>query len=55
MALGYVVVFLVPFLRDYFELDLFWDPAWYYAAAAVATAGVLIAALPRFIPIRPPH
>ena len=55
MGLGYVVVFLVPFLRDYFELDVFWDPAWFYAAAAVTVAGGSIVTLPRVIPIRPPR
>ena len=46
MAASYVVVFLVPFLRDYFELEVFWDPAWFYSATAVAVAGLLIVALP---------
>ena len=55
MGLGYVVVFLVPFLRDYFALEVFWDPAWFYSIGAVATAGALIVAVPRFIPIRPPR
>jgi cation-transporting ATPase E len=52
MAASYVVVFLVPFLRDYFKLEVFWDPAWFYSAAAVAVAGLLIAALPLIIPTR---
>jgi cation-transporting ATPase E len=52
MAASYVVVFLVPFLRDYFKLEVFWDPAWYYSMIAVATAGVLIVALPLVIPTR---
>jgi hypothetical protein len=52
MAASYVVVFLVPFLRDYFKLEVFWDPAWYYSMIAVAAAGVLIVALPLVIPTR---
>lgn len=52
MGLGYVVVFAVPFLRDYFELEVFWDPAWFYSAAAVVVAGLLIVALPLLIPTR---
>jgi cation-transporting ATPase E len=52
MGFGYVVVFAVPFLRDYFELEVFWDPAWFYSAAAVAVAGLLIIALPLVIPTR---
>jgi cation-transporting ATPase E len=52
MGLGYVVVFAVPFLRDYFELEVFWDPAWFYSAIAVAVAGLLIVALPLVIPTR---
>jgi hypothetical protein len=31
---------------------LFWDPAWFYSAAAVAVAGLLIVALPLVIPTR---
>jgi cation-transporting ATPase E len=49
MAAGYVVVFLVPFLRDYFRLEVFWDQAWWYSLAAVAVAGALIAAIPRVV------
>jgi cation-transporting P-type ATPase E len=52
MGAGYGVVFLVPFLRDYFRLEVFWDPAWLYSAAAVAVAGALIVAIPRIIPTR---
>jgi cation-transporting P-type ATPase E len=52
MAGGYVVVFLVPFLRDYFRLEVFWDPAWSYSAAAVAVAGPLIVALARIVASR---
>jgi cation-transporting ATPase E len=52
MGLGYVVVFLVPFLRDFFELEVFWDAAWWYALAAVCAAATLIALIPRFTPKR---
>ncbi len=52
MGAGYVVVFLVPFLRDFFLLEVFWDPAWLYSAVAVAVAGLLIVAIPRLIPTR---
>ncbi len=52
MAAGYLVVFAVPWLRNYFELELFWDPAWFYSAVAVAVAGVLIVAIPLVIPTR---
>jgi magnesium-transporting ATPase (P-type) len=52
MGLGYVVAFVVPFLRDYFKLEVFWDPAWFYSAAAVAVAGLLIVALPLVTPTR---
>jgi cation-transporting ATPase E len=47
MAAGYVVAFLVPFLRDYFRLEAFWDAAWLYSAVAVGAAGVLIVAIGR--------
>ena len=52
MGLGYVVVFLVPFLRNYFLLEVFWDAAWWYSLAAVCVAGALIASIPRFTPKR---
>ena len=52
MGLGYVVAFAVPFLRNYFKLEVFWDPAWFYSAAAVAVAGLLIVGLPLVIPTR---
>jgi cation-transporting ATPase E len=52
MAASYVVVFLVPFLRDFFELEPFWDPAWVYAAIAVTVAGPLIVVIPRVVPTR---
>ncbi len=52
MGAGYVVVFIVPFLRDFFLLEIFWDPAWFYSAAAVAVAGTLIVAIPRVLPAR---
>ncbi len=47
MALGYVVVFAVPWLRNYFELDPFWDDAWLYTVVAVVLAGPAIVAVPR--------
>ncbi len=47
MGLSYAVVFAVPFLRDFFELELFWSSAWWYSAAAVLVAGVVIVAIPR--------
>ncbi len=50
MALGYVVVFVVPFLRNYFLLEVFWDTAWWYAVAAVAAAGSMIVAIPLVLP-----
>ncbi len=50
MGAGYVVVFVVPFLSDYFRLELFWDAAWWYSAAAVAVAGSMIVALPFVLP-----
>jgi magnesium-transporting ATPase (P-type) len=46
MGLGYVVVGLVPFLRNFFRLELFWDAAWWFSAAAVAVGGVLIVVVP---------
>jgi hypothetical protein len=49
MGLGYVVVFLVPWLRNYFQLEVFWSSAWWYSAAAVAVGGALIVAIPRLI------
>ena len=52
MGLGYVAVFLVPFLRNYFLLEVFWDTAWLYSAVAVAFAGSLIVAIPRLAPAR---
>jgi len=47
MALGYVVVFLVPFLRDFFQLEVFWSTAWWYSVVAVLAAGAFIVAIPR--------
>ena len=49
MGLGYVVVFLVPWLRDFFQLEVFWSSAWWYSVAAVAVGGVVIVAIPRLI------
>jgi cation-transporting P-type ATPase E len=48
MGLSYAVVFAVPFLRDFFELQLFWSSAWWYATAAVVGAGLVVVAIPRF-------
>ncbi|HUS42793.1 MAG TPA: HAD-IC family P-type ATPase [Ilumatobacteraceae bacterium] len=52
MAVAYLVVFAVPWIRNYFALELFWDPAWFYSAIAVAVAGVMIVAIPLVIPTR---
>ena len=52
MGAAYVVVFLVPFLRDYFRLEVFGGTAWWYSAVAVGVAGSLIVAVPRLIPTR---
>ncbi len=52
MGLGYVVVFLVPFLRNFFLLEVFWDAAWWYSVIAVGVAGAMIVAIPRVIPTR---
>jgi cation-transporting ATPase E len=52
MGAGYVVAFLVPFLRDYFRLEVFWSVAWVYSAIAVGVAGTLVAVIPRVIPTR---
>ena len=52
MGAAYVVVFLVPFLRDYFRLEVFGDTAWWYSAIAVGVAGSLIVALPRLTSTR---
>jgi len=47
MGLGYLVVFLVPWLRNFFELEVFWSSAWWYSALAVAIGGACIVAVPR--------
>jgi cation-transporting P-type ATPase E len=47
MALGYVVVFLVPGLRSFFQLEVFWSQAWWFSIAAVSCAGIGIVAIPR--------
>jgi len=52
MGAAYVVVFLVPFLHDYFRLEVFWDTAWWYSVVAVGVAGSLIVAIPRPSPTR---
>ncbi len=49
MGLGYVVVFLVPWLRNFFELELFWSSAWWFAALAVVVGGAFIVAIPRLV------
>ena len=49
MALGYVVVFLVPWLRNYFQLEVFWSSAWWYSVIAVTVGGAVIVAIPRLI------
>ncbi len=46
MAVGYGVVFAVPWLRGYFQLEVFASTAWWYAAVAVAAAGAFIVAIP---------
>jgi cation-transporting ATPase E len=46
MAAGSAVVFAVPALRNFFELELFWDPVWWSAASAVLVAGIVIVAIP---------
>lgn len=52
MAVGYVVVLVVPFLRHYFVMELFWSSAWWFAAAAVAAAGALIVLVARVVSTR---
>lgn len=49
MAASYGVVFATPWLRDYFELDVFGGPAWAIAAVAVVVASAAIAIIPNFI------
>ena len=49
MGLGYVVVFLVPWLRNYFQLEVFWSSAWWYSVIAVTVGGAVIVAIPRLI------
>ena len=52
IAVRYVVVFVVPFLRDFFRLEPFWDEAWIYSALAVGVAGTLIIVIGRTMPRR---
>jgi cation-transporting ATPase E len=52
MGLGYVVVLVVPWLRDYFALELFWDAAWWYSLAAVAAGATGVVLVGRFTPRR---
>lgn len=47
MAAGYALIFTMPWLRNYFELELFVSSAWWFAIAAVATAGTFIVLVPR--------
>jgi cation-transporting ATPase E len=49
MAVSYVVVFVVPFLREFFELVLFASTVWWYAALVVACAGSVIVAIPSIV------
>ena len=46
MGVGYAVVFAIPWLRDFFELEIFLSQAWWYSAVAVAAAGAFIVAIP---------
>jgi cation-transporting P-type ATPase E len=52
MGLGYVVVLVVPWLRDFFELVLFWDMAWWYSLAAVTAGAVGVILIGRSTPRR---
>jgi cation-transporting ATPase E len=52
MALGYVVVMLVPWLREYFALELFWDAAWWYGVAAVVAGAIGVVMAGRAAPPR---
>lgn len=52
MGLGYAVVLVVPWLRGYFELELFWDAAWWYSLAAVIAGAVGVIAVGRWTPRR---
>jgi hypothetical protein len=46
MAGGYSVILAIPFARDFFELELFSDPAaWTVATVATLAAGVGIVAV----------
>ncbi len=45
MGLGYVVVLVVPWLRNYFALVVFWSEAWWYSLVAVAVAGAAIVSI----------
>ena len=46
MGAAFAMTFVVPWLREYFELDLFVSSAWGFAFAAVALAGTFIVAIP---------
>ena len=49
MAVSYGIVFLIPPLRDYFELEVFWSEAWWFAVTAVAAGGAVVMAVPRLV------
>jgi cation-transporting ATPase E len=46
MGAGYAVILAVPFLRNFFQLQISADAAWWYGAAAVVVAGTAIALIP---------
>jgi len=46
MAGSYAVVFLVPFLRDYFMLEIYWGASWIFSAVAVVVAATIIVSIP---------
>ena len=47
MAGGYALVFAIPFLREFFELETLSGEFWLIAAVASLTAGVVIALIPQ--------
>jgi len=49
MAVAYGIVFLIPSLRNYFELEVFWSQAWWFAVAAVIAGGAMVIAVPRLV------
>lgn len=50
MAACYAMVFATPWLREYFELELFGGRAWAIAAVAIVAASSAIALIPKLIP-----